>query len=177
MKHRFVILLALGSASACAWLVSACGGADNTNIDGGGNDATTSDTSSDSPTNNDAANNDAANNEAGNPNPDGGCAKGPGCRTCCAAQYPDAAAFFTTTEETCACTTPGDCKNQCANTLCMGKQPPTQSQCEACLFNKDAGDCYAAAVSACTANAGCQQLEVCVASCGGGGPTDAGGGG
>ncbi len=177
MKHRFVILLALGSASACAWLVSACGGGDNTNLDGGGNDATTTDTSTtDSPVNNDAANNDAANNDGGNPNPDGGCAKGPGCRACCAAQYPDAAAFFTTTEETCACTAPGDCKTPCGNTLCKGTQPPTQSQCEACLFNKDAGDCYATAVTACTANAGCQQLEQCIASCGGG-PTDAGGGG
>ena len=162
MQHRFLVLACLVAASGYA---AACGGADSTDLDAG-RDATTGDASGDGGGADVAPGNDAG-------PPDGACPKG--CRACCAEQYPDAAALFVTTEETCACTTPGDCKTECANTICKGIQPQGGA-CEACLFNKDAGGCFGVAVTTCAADTECQKFAGCVAGCGGG-PTDAGGGG
>ena len=173
MKHRLMILLALGSASACAWLVSACSGSDNTTVDGG-NDATTSDVATSDTGTTDTGTTDTGTNKDGAVVPDAGCTKGFNCQQCCANAYPDAAAFFEATEQQCACTTPGDCKTACGNTLCQGKQ--ASFMCNGCLTNKDAGDCRAAAVTACLNDTQCAALAACVASCGPA-PGDAGGGG
>jgi len=172
MQHRFLVLVSL--MAACGY-AAACGGADSTDLDGC-NDATTADGANDTSPSGDSGGADVTpGNDAGIP--DGGCTKGtPGCRACCAAQYPDAAALFETTEETCACTTPGDCKTECANSLCKGLQPQGQPACEACVFNKDAGGCFGVAAQTCAADTECQKFAGCVAGCGGG-PTDAGGGG
>lgn len=176
MKHRFIVLLALGSASACAWLVSACSGDTNT-TDGGGNDATTNDVAT-----NDTGTSDTGKTDTGTDGGGGGdaaCAPGPGCRNCCAGLYPDAAAGFLASEQACACTTPGDCKTACGNSLCQNKPP--NGGCQACLADKDAGDCFTVAAVACLNDPNCQALAACVSSCGtaptDAGPTDAGGGG
>ena len=173
MQHRMIILLSLVTASACAALASACGGTD-ASLDAG-DDATTGDASNDAAQTIETGS-DAQTTPDATPAPDAGCTKGAGCRACCAATYPDAEAFFTSAEETCACTTPGDCKTVCANTLCTGTRPKGASPCEACVLKKDAGGCFGVAATACAGNAECQQLAGCIASCGGG-PSDAGGGG
>ena len=176
MKQLHLALLALASASVCA-VFTACGG-DNNNGDGG-NDATTNDVvGNDSPQNNDTGGNDTGTNDAGKDvvTPDGGCAPGPGCRQCCAQANPDAAAIFLAAEQTCACTTPGDCKanNVCGQTLCKGNQ--ASGPCYQCLNDKDSGDCFTVAAAACIQNSACQPLAACVAQCGST-VTDAGGGG
>lgn len=177
MNQRHLALLALASASVCAVVFTACGGGDNTNGDGG-NDATTDVVGNDSPQGNDTGT-DTGGNDAGNDvvqGNDAGCAPGPGCRQCCAQKNPDAAAIFLTAEETCACTTPGDCNTQqtCKQNLCNGGQ--ANQNCTACLNDKDAGDCFNVAAAACIQNAACQPLAACVAQCGSA-INDAGGGG
>lgn len=169
MRTRFIVLLGLVSASACAAIVSACGGTSTTDVDGGGDATTDSLQTNDTGTNPDAP----PGNEAGPPDA-GGCAKGTGCGACCAAQYPEGGAVFREAERSCACTTPGDCKGQtvCGGSLCSGVKP--SFACEACLNDKDAGDCAAVAAAACAANAECAGLASCLASCG---SFDAGGGG
>jgi hypothetical protein len=155
----------------CVLFLFACGGSDNTNVDGG-NDATTNDVANDTQGADTGGNETGGNDGGTDAVADSGCPQGNGCRACCAAAYPDATAAFAADEETCACTTPGDCKQPCQNTLCMGKQP--SGQCTACLGNKDAGDCTAIAVAACIQSPSCQPLAQCVAQCG---IQDAGGGG
>lgn len=173
MQHRFIILVC--SIVAAGYAV-ACGGAENSDLDGGG-DATTNDAANDASPPVDSGGGDVATDAPANDTgvPDSGCSKGAGCRACCAQAYPDAAALFESTEENCACTTPGDCKNECANSLCKGNQPNAQSPCEACVLSKDAGSCFETAAAACATTPECGKFAGCVAGCGnGGGPGDAG---
>ncbi len=177
MNHRIFVLGALTAGSALAVLLGACSGSDDSNVDGG--DATTNDVAVDSPATNDVVNdtgNDTGTNDATTDASEPCNGSDAGCRACCTALYPDAAAFLRDKEETCACTTPGDCKQQnvCGGDLCNGKK--ISGACTACLLDKDAGDCFAGAVAACAADPGCQPLEQCVASCPGV-IADAGGGG
>ena len=179
MKQRSLALLALGSASICAVVFTACGG-DSNNGDSGVNDATTNDVvTNDAPQNNDTGPNDTGTTDGGTNdvvNIDTGCAPGPNCQQCCATANPDAAAFVRTTEEACACTTPGDCNTAqtCKNNLCAGMN--VGGGCLACLLDKDAGDCRAKGVAACESDPSCQPLAQCVAQCGSA-IKDAGGGG
>jgi hypothetical protein len=175
MNQRLLALFALGSVSVCAVVFTACGG-DSTNNDGG-SDATTNDVANDTTPPNDTGPGDTGGNDGGNDvtTSDSGCAPGPNCRQCCAQKNPDAAAIFITAETTCACTTPGLCNtNQtCKNNLCQGQN--ASGGCNACLNDKDSGDCFNAAAAACIQNQACQPLVQCVAQCGT--VTDAGGGG
>jgi hypothetical protein len=181
MNQRHLALLALVSASACAVVFTACGG-DTANTDGG-IDATTDVVGNDTAPPPDTGTDTGPNKDGGDAGPgnDAACPPGPGCRQCCVAANPDAAAIFFAAEETCACTTPGDCKgnNQCGNTLCKGQQ--ASGPCDQCLNNAEAGACFTVAAAACIQNSACAPLTQCVAGCGNGttdgGPTDAGGGG
>jgi len=170
-------LLALGSATACAVVFSACGGDDTNTGDSGGNDATTNDVATDTTPPNDTGGGDTGNDggitdgSAG----DTGCAPGPNCQACCVTNNPDGAAVFLAAEQACGCTTPGLCNtNQtCKNNFCSNQAPT--ANCTACLNDKDSGDCRTVAATACIQNAVCQPLAQCVAACGT--ITDAGGGG
>jgi hypothetical protein len=175
MHRRLVVLLAIVSASGLAALVGACGGSDSTAVDGG-NDATTQDTG----TTDTGATDTGGPETSGGPDAAGGDAACQGlgnfgCRACCAALYPDAAAFFLDQERTCACTTPGDCKGPavCGNNLCNGQNP--SGPCNNCLRNADAGGCNVVAATACLGDPSCAPLATCVADCIG--AADAGGGG
>ena len=176
MNQRLLALLAIGSTSVCAVVFTACGG-DNNNGDGG-SDATTNDVANDTTPPNDTGPGDTGGNDGGKDvvTTDSGCAPGPGCQVCCLQQYPDAAASVQANVENCACTTPGDCKSnaQCGNNLCKGN--PANQACNACLGDKDAGDCRAKATLACVQDPSCQPLAQCVLGCGSV-VTDAGGGG
>jgi hypothetical protein len=178
MNQRLLALFALGSASLCAVVFTACGGDDTNTNDSGGGDATTNDVANDTVQNNDTGGNDTGGNDGGGNDSaiDTGCAPGPGCNACCITNYPDAAAFFVATETTCACTTPGDCNtNQtCKNNLCNGQN--ANGACTTCLNDKDAGDCRKAAGAACVQSASCQPFAQCFGQCAAV-VTDAGGGG
>ena len=178
MNQRHLALLALASASVCAVVFTACGGGDdNNNGDSGGNDATTDVVANDTTPPNDTGPADTGGNDGSDVTTvDSGCAPGPGCQMCCAQKYPDAAAAFQANEETCACTNPGLCNtNQtCKNNLCNGQA--ANQGCNACLVDKDAGDCRAKAVAACVQDQACQPLAGCVAQCASV-ITDGGGGG
>ena len=158
MNKRLVVLLSLASASFCALLVSACSGSDDTTGDGG-SDATTADVSNDTASN-DTGSSDTGSNDTG-PSP---CADaGSGCDQCCVIHYPDAAAMLFANFETCACTTPGDCAQQCKNDLCKGQAP--SGQCLTCLRNADAGDCIASGTAACEADPQCKPYAECAMGC------------
>lgn len=172
MQRRLLVIASLLSFS---WVLgSACGGGGNT--DDGGSDATTSDvTNGDTgggDTSNDVAMKDTGTLDAG---PDG-CGSGGGCRACCDMLYPDAAASVRANEESCACTTPGDCEGgaACGPNLCSGKAP--NNACNQCLRSADAGNCQGAAAQTCKADLACAPLLTCLASCTPP-PMDAGGGG
>ena len=173
MNTRLFVLFSLASASACAIFVGACSSGDTTTTDGG-DDATTSDVS---PTP-DTGTNDTGGGDTGTV-PDasttGPCSDaGNGCRVCCAMAFPDAAATVLASEETCACTTPGDCKQACNNSLCTGKV--ASGQCSQCVRNADAGNCAMTAQSACSNDPSCKPFEQCLQTCPNIGPTLDGGG-
>ena len=159
--RSFFALLVIGTSSA--GLLAACGG-DSSNVDGGA-DATTSDAPSNDGAS-DVATNDTGTNDSGSDTgaTDGGCSPGTGCRACCAAEYPDAEAFFANLEEKCACTTPGDCSSACSATLCTGAAP--DPACLKCLRDPDAGDCEKKGLGGCVASPACHPLAVCVQACG-----------
>ena len=174
MNQRHLALLALASASVCAVVFTACGGDDTNNADSG-NDATTDVVGNDTTPPPDTGPTEGGGNDGGTDSAtDTGCAPGPNCRACCVQNNPDAAAIFFAAETTCACTTPGLCNtNQtCKNNLCNNQAASTN--CNACLADKDAGDCFNTAAAACIQNQACQPLVQCVAQCG---SADAGGGG
>lgn len=120
------------------------------------NDTNSSDTGTD-----DTGTNDTGANDTGTTGP---CTDaGFGCRQCCVGLYPDAAAILLANEETCACTTPGDCQTQCTNNLCQGQAPG--NQCTTCLRNADAGNCAASGLAACVTNPQCKPLAQCEQAC------------
>ncbi len=166
MNTRLIVLLSLASASLCAVLVSACGGSDNTTGDGGDDATTNGDTSNDTNVNPDTSANDTGTNDTGtnDTGASGPCADaGFGCRQCCVGLYPDAAAILLANEETCACTTPGDCATACASSLCQAKAP--NNQCSACLRNADAGNCGVSGIAACETDPQCKPLADCEIGC------------
>ena len=172
--HRLLVLLAFSSLSGFAVFCgggnqNADGGTDATMGDASGNDVGAADTGNDTGNNNDTGTNDAGGSD--------GCAMGMGCRACCDMAYPSAAMEVRTDEQTCACSSPGECEagTLCGNTLCMNKAP--SMACNACLRSPDAGDCQNAAITTCKADTACAPYLTCLAGCGGTPPKDAGGGG
>jgi hypothetical protein len=169
--HRLFVLLTF---SSLAGLAVYCGGDNNQNPDGG-NDATTNDASGMdvvvADTGSDTSNNDTGTMDAGAD----GCAMGMACRACCDMAYPTAAMEIRTDEQTCACSTPGDCEAGavCGNNLCMNKA--ASMACTACLRDPDAGGCQAAAVNKCKGDTACAPYVTCIGGCGGTPPKDAGG--
>jgi len=153
---RWVLLLALAANGAFAF--AACGGSDETAVDGG--DATTDSTS-------DTVTTDTVTGDVMDAGGDGCSSLGTtACRACCAQQHPDGAATFATALTQCVCE-PDKCFDACAP-ACTGDAAASQ-QCGTCVQQvasvKGEAGCQDPVGAACTADPDCQKYFGCTLGC------------
>jgi hypothetical protein len=175
MMNRSLVALVVGVSCSSALAIAACSGSSGDDSSIISSDATFADTSSADDSGNPIPDSGGpidtgAPIDSGTPTPDSGsCAdlSDGGCFRCCSADDPDAAAVIEESALACACTTPGDCKTECADTLCKRpKQAAPDAKCDKCLAQTDAGGCFAKAkTTACGSSTSCDDVAACFATC------------
>ena len=165
MRGRLLVVVALITVSS-AIAIAACGGDDaavgsNGTDSGSSDDATVQDTGA---VDSGGSGNDSSVIDSAAPNACIGLDAG--CFACCAAEDPDAATALAGAAISCACTTPGDCQDDCKDTLCKKNPKAPDAKCLKCLAAPDAGGCIEAAkASACGSDMVCQGLVDCFTQC------------
>jgi len=91
------------------------------------------------------------------------------CQQCCVSNHKPGYQVYAMTLESCACTSPGACKAQCATEYCVQKPTSGNDPCATCLggsLMQGSGACYAPVAMACQADLDCTSLfGGCIPEC------------
>jgi hypothetical protein len=91
------------------------------------------------------------------------------CQQCCLANHKPGYKIYAQTLESCACTSPGSCKTECATEYCVQKPTSGNDSCATCLqgaLMQGSGACYTPVATACQADLDCSTLfGACIPQC------------
>jgi hypothetical protein len=173
--NRSLVALIVGVSCGSIVAIGACGGSSSDDSAVVTNDATVGDTGTTDDSGNPIGDSGGPIDsgtpvDSGTPMPDAGSCgdlTDGGCFKCCAVSDPDAAAVLAADAIDCACNNPGDCKIECATTVCKKpKAAAPDGKCEKCLVEADAGSCIEKAkTAACGTSTSCDDVVACLQTC------------